>query len=128
MKILSATQLRTIDQRSGDTLQLMENAGTRVVEVIEERFENIPELKVSILCGKGNNGGDGFVIARLLKERGCDPQVFLFAREQDIAGDAAVNLERLKDLGDDPTVVKEEAQWIEFGGDEETDLVIDALL
>lgn len=128
MKILSAAQLRTIDQLSGDTLQLMENAGTRVVDVIEERFENLSELKVSILCGKGNNGGDGFVVARLLKERGCDSQVFLFAREQDIAGDAAVNLERLKDLGDSPIVVAEEAAWSEFGGDEETDLVIDALL
>ena len=78
MKILSAGQLRAIDQLSGDTLQLMENAGTRVVEIIEDRFEDLGEQQIYILCGKGNNGGDGFVIARLLKERGCDPHEVAF--------------------------------------------------
>src|SRR5262245_4342771 len=102
MKILSAGQLRAIDQLSGDTLQLMENAGTRVVEIIEERFESFTEQQVYILCGKGNNGGDGFVIARLLKERGCDPHVFLFAAPNEISGDAAINLARLKDYGESP--------------------------
>ena len=58
MKILTAQQLRTLDRLSGDTLALMENAGLRVVGAIEERFENLKELRVTILCGKGNNGGD----------------------------------------------------------------------
>jgi hydroxyethylthiazole kinase-like uncharacterized protein yjeF len=128
MKILSAGQLRAIDQLSGDTLQLMENAGTRVVEIIEDRFEDLAEQQIYILCGKGNNGGDGFVIARLLKERGCDPHVFLFAPEKEISGDAAINLERLKDLDESPTVVLDPEEWAEFGGDEEAVLVIDALL
>jgi len=128
MKILSAGQLRAIDQLSGDTLQLMENAGTRVVEIIEDRFEDLAEQQIYILCGKGNNGGDGFVIARLLKERGCDPHVFLFAPEKEISGDAAINLARLKDLDESPTVVLDPKEWSEFGGDEEAVLVIDALL
>jgi len=128
MKILTANQLRTIDRLSGDTLTLMENAGTRVVETIEERFKNLDDLQIYVLCGKGNNGGDGFVIARLLVERGCTPHVLLFAKESDITGDAATNLARLKALDESPTVILSEAEWWEFSGEEEPALVIDALL
>jgi NAD(P)H-hydrate epimerase len=128
MKILTANQLRTIDRLSGDTLTLMENAGTRVVETVEERFENLDKLQVYVLCGKGNNGGDGLVAARLLIERGCTPHVLLFASESDITGDAATNLARLKALDESPTVILNEAEWAEFSGEEEPALVIDALL
>ena len=128
MKILSANQLRTIDRLSGDTLTLMENAGTRVVETIEERFENLEDFQVYVLCGKGNNGGDGLVIARLLADRGCVPHVFLFAGETDVSGDAATNLDRLKTRGILPTIVLSAAQWSEFTGEDEASLVIDALL
>jgi ADP-dependent NAD(P)H-hydrate dehydratase / NAD(P)H-hydrate epimerase len=128
MKILSANQLRTIDRLSGDTLTLMENAGTRVVETIEERFAELDDLQIYVLCGKGNNGGDGFVVARLLVEKGCTPHVLLFANEEEIAGDAATNLHRLKALGESPIVILNEAQWSEFPGEEEPALVVDALL
>lgn len=128
MKILNASQFRSIDRLSGDTLMLMENAGTRVVETIEDRFENLDDLQLYVLCGKGNNGGDGLVVARLLIERGYTPHVFLFAREQDLAPDAATNLARLTALGEPPTVVLEEAQWADFGCEEEAALVVDALL
>ena len=128
MKILTANQLRTLDRLSGDTLTLMENAGTRVVETIEERFGNLDELQVYVLCGKGNNGGDGFVAARLLTERGCSPHVLLFANEREIAGDAAINLARLKQLGESPIVIQSEAEWAGFGCEEEAALVVDALL
>ena len=47
-----------------------------------------------VLCGKGNNGGDGLVVARLLKESGCAPEVFLFSNPGAVEGDAAVNLKR----------------------------------
>jgi NAD(P)H-hydrate epimerase len=106
----------------------MENAGTRVVETIEERFENLNDLQIYVLCGKGNNGGDGFVVARLLLERGCTPHVLLFAREADITGDAATNLARLKELDESPAVILDEAEWAEFSVEEEPALVIDALL
>jgi len=128
MKILTANQLRKIDRLSGNTLTLMENAGTRVVETIEERFENLDDLQIYVPCGKGNNGGDGFVIARLLAERGCTPHVLLFARESDITGDAATNLARLNAFDESPTVILDETQWAEFSGEEEPSLVIDALL
>jgi ADP-dependent NAD(P)H-hydrate dehydratase / NAD(P)H-hydrate epimerase len=128
MKILTASQLRTIDRLSGDTLTLMENAGTRVVEAIEERFDNLEELQVYVLCGKGSNGGDGFVVARLLLERGCVPHVLLFAREEDLPADAAANLASLKRLGESPLVILDEGEWAGFGCEEETSLVVDALL
>ena len=63
MKILTANQLRTMDRLSGDTLALMETAGTRIVDTIEERFEDLRDLQIYVLCGKGNNAGDGFVVA-----------------------------------------------------------------
>src|SRR5215207_1745584 len=128
MKILSANQLRAIDGLSGDTLTLMENAGTRVVEIVEERFENLDDLQIYILCGKGNNGGDGLVVARLLMERGFTPHTFLFARQKDLTGDAATNLARLKDQGEPPTEILSEEDWDELGIEEEPSLVIDALL
>src|SRR5262245_59275040 len=109
MKILTAAQLRALDARSGDTLALMETAGARVVEAIEERFENLPDLKVIILCGKGNNGGDGFVVARLLMDRGCVPRVALLAKPEDVAGDAAVSLRNLR-----PSVIQSDPDWNAF--------------
>ncbi len=123
MKILTAQQLRTLDSRSGDTLALMENAGARVVAAIEERFDNVRDLTVSILCGKGNNGGDGFVVARLLQDLGCTPRVALLAQPQDVAGDAAVKLKGLR-----PSVIENDADWNAFTENPQPNLVIDALL
>ena len=84
MKILTPEQLREVDRLSTEkygipNLILMENAGMRVAEVLEELFENLDELTIAILCGKGNNGGDGFVVARQLIQKGCFPFVFLLA-------------------------------------------------
>src|SRR5262245_32258613 len=97
MKILTAAQIREIDRLSTEKFKipgilLMENAGMRVVEALEGRFEDLEECTIGILCGKGNNGGDGFVVARQLILKGCYPFVFLFGREEDVAGDARVNL------------------------------------
>jgi ADP-dependent NAD(P)H-hydrate dehydratase / NAD(P)H-hydrate epimerase len=123
MKILTAAQLRSLDSRSGDTLALMETAGARVVEAIEARFENLTDLKVVILCGKGNNGGDGFVVARHLMDRGCVPRVALLARPEEVTGDAAVNLRNLR-----PHVIKSDAEWNAFTRSNPAGLLVDALL
>jgi hydroxyethylthiazole kinase-like uncharacterized protein yjeF len=123
MKILTAEQLRNLDSRSGDTLALMETAGKRVIDAIEERFDDIPNLKVIILCGKGNNGGDGFVVARMLVDHGCIPKVALLARPQDVSGDAAVNLRNVR-----PTIVESEKDWATFATKEAPNLIVDALL
>ena len=73
MKVLTAVQMGEVDRRTIELgipgVVLMENAGHRVVEVIEEEFAPIGRQRVVVLCGKGNNGGDGFVIARQLHTR-----------------------------------------------------------
>ena len=71
MKILTANQIREIDRLSSSqygipSIVLMENAGMRVVEALEARFDDLENLTICILCGKGNNGGDGLVVARQL--------------------------------------------------------------
>lgn len=134
MKILSASQFREIDRLSTEShgippLTLMENAGAAVVDAIEERFEDIESLAVAVLCGKGNNGGDGFVTARLLIEKGCSVAVFLFAGEEEVRGSAAANLQRLKALGVTPHPVLADADWLAWSEDIlDADIVVDALL
>jgi NAD(P)H-hydrate epimerase len=134
MKILTAEQIREIDRLSAEqfgipSILLMENAGMRVVEVLEERFENLEELTIAILCGKGNNGGDGFVIARQLIQKGSCPFVFLFADENEVKGDAKTNLEILRAIGCPPTVVTSEHDWYEERLEViDADIIVDALL
>src|SRR5262245_47526645 len=113
MKILTSEQIREVDRLSTEkygipSLILMENAGMRVAEVLEDRFEDLEELTVAILCGKGNNGGDGFVIARQLIQKGCYPFVFLFANEEEVSGDAKTNLMIRNVFGYLPTMVMSE--------------------
>jgi hydroxyethylthiazole kinase-like uncharacterized protein yjeF len=73
MRILTAAQMREADRRTIEAgipeLVMMENAGHRVVEYIERRFAPIASQRIVVLCGKGNNGGDGLVIARQLHTR-----------------------------------------------------------
>src|SRR5207245_5685936 len=119
---------RTTTEKFGSpNLILMENAGMRVAEVLEGQFENLDQLTVAILCGKGNNGGDGFVVARQLIQKGCFPFVFLFASEDEVKGDARTNLNILKGLGYPPTVVLNEHDWNEEKLElMDADIVIDA--
>jgi ADP-dependent NAD(P)H-hydrate dehydratase / NAD(P)H-hydrate epimerase len=134
MKILTPEQLREVDRLSTEKygipgIILMENAGMRVTEVLEDRFENLDELTVAVLCGKGNNGGDGMVIARQLVQKGCIPFVFLFASEEEVKGDAKVNLEILKALGIPPTIIQSEHDWAEEKLELlDADVIVDALL
>src|SRR2546427_9471992 len=134
MKILRPEQLREVDRLSTEkygipSLILMENAGMRVAEVLEDRFENLEDLTIAILCGKGNNGGDGFVVARQLVQKGCLPFVFLFASEDELKGDAKINLAILKALGCPPAVIVSEHDWNEEKMELlDADIIVDALL
>jgi NAD(P)H-hydrate epimerase len=91
--VLTREQCRKLDRRASDQygisgLVLMENAGRGVVDVLERRGI---EGTVVILCGKGNNAGDGFVIARHLEIRGYACRVLLLASPDELQGDAAAN-------------------------------------
>ncbi|HET9593704.1 MAG TPA: NAD(P)H-hydrate epimerase, partial [Solirubrobacterales bacterium] len=81
-----------IEERGVPSLELMEAAGRAVAEVVAELA---PEGPVRVVCGKGNNGGDGFVAARLLREMGFEVEVLMLWPGEELRGDAAVNLERV---------------------------------
>ena len=82
MRILNAAQMREADRRTIEEIGipssvLMENAGRQVVAAIEATYEALLDGRVAVLCGRGNNGGDGFVVARTLMQRGVDVSVFV---------------------------------------------------
>jgi hydroxyethylthiazole kinase-like uncharacterized protein yjeF len=132
-ELLTAAQMRAIEQAaiaSGEVtgLELMERAGKGVVEAI---FEEWPELKATshravVLCGPGNNGGDGFVVARLLKEWGWEVEVFLLGKQARLPPDArACSMRWIEAGGEIRDLFKElrRKKWKPYGAD----LVVDAL-
>jgi len=103
MKILTASQMREVDSlttsRYGISgLVLMENAGIGVVLEMEKHFGDLNRFPIAILCGKGNNGGDGLVVARQLIQRGISPQILLFADPAELKGDTRTNYEILEKM------------------------------
>jgi ADP-dependent NAD(P)H-hydrate dehydratase / NAD(P)H-hydrate epimerase len=78
------------------SLALMENAGKSVAEFIQSRFADLARRPVIVLCGKGNNGGDGFVVARHLRKMGAKVEVHFVGNPREVKGDAATNLSRWK--------------------------------
>jgi ADP-dependent NAD(P)H-hydrate dehydratase / NAD(P)H-hydrate epimerase len=81
----------TIEERGVPSLELMEAAGRAVAVAVAELA---PQGPVRVVCGKGNNGGDGFVAARLLREMGFEVEASLLWPGEELRGDAAVNFER----------------------------------
>jgi ADP-dependent NAD(P)H-hydrate dehydratase / NAD(P)H-hydrate epimerase len=133
MRILNAEQMREADRRAIQeigiaSLVLMENAGRQVVAAVESLYPDLSERRIAIVCGKGNNGGDGFVVARTLQQRGFDVSVFVIGRLTEIKGDARINLEILGRIGQTVVEVADETAW-ELHGAEITghDLIIDAM-
>src|SRR5437763_11038843 len=82
-----------IGERGVPGLDLMERAGTGLAEQVAER---VPAGRVAVVCGKGNNGGDGLVAARVLRSRGREVDVLLLGQAEELRGDARTNLERLE--------------------------------
>ena len=105
MRVLTAAQMREVDRRTVQagipSLVMMENAGNRVVEFLIERFSPLSAHRIAILCGKGNNGGDGMVVARQLFTR-CSPEalwVVLLAGQEELKDDALANYQMLVAAG-----------------------------
>ncbi len=133
MRILTAKQMREADRRTIEevgvpSLVLMENAGRQVVAAMEASFDDLAGRRVAVLCGRGNNGGDGLVVARVLRQRDIDVSVFLAGRVADVKGDARTNLESLGRLGLPVVEIAGEADW-ELHAPEVAghDLIVDAL-
>ena len=133
MKILTAAQMRDTDRLTSERYGvpsdlLMENAGAAIADYLSSAYPDLATCNVLILCGKGNNGGDGLVVARRLRERGVSPRVVLFADPTAMRGDAAINLTRWQGLGE-LRVVMGMAEWdVARGLLAQADLIVDALL
>ena len=105
-KIVTAAQMRSIDERAIHGigipgLTLMENAGRGVAERIRDRvLDGVTTGKrIAVVCGRGNNGGDGFVVGRYLAEWRAEIQFFLIGEARQLKGDAATNYERAVAMG-----------------------------
>src|SRR5688572_4295638 len=101
MIVVTAEQMRemdrlTIHEHGVPSLTLMERAGAAVTEAIIENFAGAAKKGVLIVAGKGNNGGDGFVIARLLKRKRIPCEVVLLARRDELTADASHNYDRFE--------------------------------
>ncbi|MGI8580375.1 MAG: NAD(P)H-hydrate dehydratase [Solirubrobacteraceae bacterium] len=81
-----------IEEAGVPALELMERAGTELARVVSDRA---PEGRIAVLCGKGNNGGDGLVVARLLREEGREVDLLAVGDLDGLEGSARDNLERL---------------------------------
>jgi ADP-dependent NAD(P)H-hydrate dehydratase / NAD(P)H-hydrate epimerase len=134
MKILTAAEMREVDRLTTERhgvagLTLMENAGHGIAEFIRRRFAHLERRRIVILCGKGNNGGDGFVVARHLREMNASPTVFVFALPDEIRGDAATNLGRWQRVSGKLQVIQSVDEWSAARHAlRSADLVVDALL
>jgi hydroxyethylthiazole kinase-like uncharacterized protein yjeF len=133
MRILNSAQMRETDRRcTGDigiaSIVLMENAGRQVVAAMEAMFSDLGSRKIVVLCGRGNNGGDGFVIARTLAQRGVEVSVFLVGSTDEVKGDARANLDVLVRLGHTVIEITDAAVWeLQFPEIRTGDLLVDAL-
>ena len=134
MRVLNTQQMREADRRTIDeigipSVVLMENAGRQAVAAMEAAFDGLPHSRVGVLCGRGNNGGDGFVVARTLVQRGVDTVVFLFGSVSDVRGDARTNLEILGKIGLTVVEVTTAQEWeLHFSEVSDCDLLVDAML
>jgi hydroxyethylthiazole kinase-like uncharacterized protein yjeF len=132
VELVTRDRMREMDRRTIEGglvpgLTLMERAGAGILRSILRRASPLERRRIVIACGKGNNGGDGLVVARLLRERGLHPRVLMTVPPSTLEGDAAINARRAERAG---------VRILEAGPREradlaaltEDDLVLDALL
>jgi ADP-dependent NAD(P)H-hydrate dehydratase / NAD(P)H-hydrate epimerase len=127
VKVLTAAQMRDVDRRTAElgipNIILMENAGQRVVEFLEREYAPLAKQRIVVVCGKGNNGGDGLVVARQLFTR-IKPnylRVVLAADPGELRGDALENYKMLEAVGCPVSFEITPEMWT-------ATLVVDALL
>ena len=102
--VVTAEQMQAIDRHAIDDfgipgITLMENAGVGIIQELQRRFPDLSHKKIFIFCGKGNNGGDGFVIARHLFSLDSEVRVLLAGKLSELKGDAATNAVSARKIG-----------------------------
>lgn len=134
MKILTNSEMREADRLTSERIgisarALMENAGEAVAQFLASSFSPLERRQIVVLCGKGNNGGDGFVAARKLAELGASPLVFLFADPAELRGEAAEAYGRLAAASIRPKIIRDAAAWSEAHSSlASAPILLDALL
>ncbi len=130
MKVTTGAEMRNIDKTAIEKygipgIVLMENAGRCVFDICENYISKSGKSNVLIVAGKGNNGGDGFVVARLLKNKGYSVSLIVVSEKSDIKGDALTNIEIAEKIGIDIKTYKPEIFEKEIF---KCDFIVDALL
>lgn len=130
MKLVTAEQMRAIDRDTIDRVgipgpELMENAGKGIAdEILSDHIENPSATRVVVFCGKGNNGGDGFVVARQLAGDGVRVAIYFIGPVDKLSDDAKLNHDRAVELGLAPVALASIEDLPEYL---ECDIIIDAI-
>ncbi len=132
LKVVTSQQMREMDRHTIQDLGvpgvvLMENAGVGTYRVIMDLLKDHPDPLVYVFSGKGNNGGDGFVVARHLWDQGIRVNVFIVGSEADLKGDALVNYRIIRNFGLPVRFIQNE-ESLQQATAELPDLIVDALL
>jgi NAD(P)H-hydrate epimerase len=134
-RVMSRDEVRRVDAWAIDEIGvpgvvLMENAGRSCAELVRQKLGGVDRPKVCIFCGTGNNGGDGYVIARHLLNAGFSARIVLCGEREKVRGDARINLDILERLGHAVDLLDPGAEDLPvyvraFAGD--ADMIVDAL-
>jgi NAD(P)H-hydrate epimerase len=131
MKILTAAQMAEVDRLTSERfhpLLLMENAGRCVAEELGKACPGLNKKRILILCGRGNNGGDGLVAARYLALGGAKPSILLFADPETLKGDARTNWQIAQAMGLPLRILATPAEAeSHLGKTPAPDIIVDAL-
>lgn len=132
MRVLLPAEMRAVDTYAISRLGipgavLMENAGAAVAQRVGEVIASQPSPRVVVFCGPGNNGGDGYVVARRLVQLGVSVSVYVFCHESSVMGDAKTHLQWLRHCGIEPRFVETITPEIAEAADQ-ANVIVDALL
>jgi NAD(P)H-hydrate epimerase len=134
MEILSGDQMRRVDRRAIESmgissLLLMESAGRGIAQAMLADVADLASRKVLVICGKGNNGGDGLVVARHLVRYGVDTRVILLTRHDELSGDPVVNYRAAMASGVEVVEAPDATSWSEIRPLlDDAPLIVDAIL
>src|SRR5512136_3347426 len=133
MKVANAEEMQELDRKAIETYRipgmiLMENAGRGAAEVISNTFPDIHKKRIAIIAGKGNNGGDGFVIARYLMNQGVLVRVYLLTDPKGLRGDAETNFNIFQRMKGEVISVPSSKDYVKVKKDlEKFDILVDGI-
>lgn len=133
MRVVTSQEMRAIDRAAIEGLGmpgvvLMENAGRGVFRHLEDYMDSVEDLRALVVAGKGNNGGDGFVVARHLANHGAEVQIALVGKMSEVQGDAKINLDIVRGMKLSITEILNEENLLGLADSlAEADVVVDAI-